>query len=138
MTEYEIADLFVSWGTYQELFLERFIYLLFAFIIAGHFVAAKLKPALLWIIVVLYSYMALRYILVYSNVIDDQIALADLIRQSQEQPNSGLNWLRIDVSLSTILYSQAIAMFISYVASLVFFFYSRKVNTPENVDSPFA
>ena len=133
MSEYELADLFVEWGKYQELLLERFIYLLFAFIVAGHLVAAKLKPGLLWIIVVLYSYMALRYILVYSNVIDDQIALADLIAQHREQPNSELQWLRIDVSLSAILYSQAIAMFISYVASLVFFFYSRKVNAIEDV-----
>ena len=131
MTEYEIADLFVSWGSYQELFLERFIYLLFTFIVAGHLVAGKLKPPLMWIVVILYSYMALRYIVVYANVIDDQIALAEIIRESQELPNSALNWLRIDVSLSTILYSQAIAMFLSFIASLVFFFYSRRANTEE-------
>ena len=130
MTDYEMADLFVSWGAYQELFLERFIYLLFAFLVTGHFVGAKLKTPLMGIIVALYSYMALRYILVYANVIDDQIALAELIQKSQELPGSSLGWLKIDLSLSNILYSQVGAMLLSYIASLVFFFYSRNLEPP--------
>ena len=126
MTEYEMADLFVSWGVYQELFLERFIYLLFAFLISSYLVGSKLKPALVTIILVLYSYMALRYVLVYANVIDDQIALAELIKIESELPNSNLTWLEIKISLPLILYTQAAAMFISFLASLAFFYYCRK------------
>ena len=73
MTEYEMADLFVSWGVYQELFLERFIYLLFAFLISSYLVGSRLKPALVTIIIALYSYMALRYVFVYANVICNMV-----------------------------------------------------------------
>ena len=126
MTDYEMADLFVSWGVYQELFLERFIYLMLAFLVTAYLVASKLKPPLMVIIVALYSYMTLRYIVVYLNVIGDQIALADQIRTSRLQQDSSLAWLEIGESLSVILYTQVGAMFLSYIASLVFFIYCRR------------
>ena len=131
MTEYEMADLFATWGAYQELFLERFLYLVFAFLVTAYLVGSKLKPALVVIVVGLYSYMTLRYVVVYFNVIDDQIALAEQIRASRALENSSLAWLGISESLSAILYTQAWAMFLSYIASLVFFFYSRHSATSE-------
>ena len=131
MTEYEMADLFATWGAYLELFLERFLYLVFAFLVTAYLVGSKLKPALVVIVVALYSYMALRYVVVYFNVIDDQIALAEQIRASIASGNSDLAWLGISESLSTILNTQALAMFLSYIASLVFFFYSRHSATSE-------
>jgi hypothetical protein len=126
MTEYELADLFATWSGVQEETVQRFIALLFAFLIAAYLVSAKLKPVIIALVLLPYSYMALRYIFFYLNIADDLISLTDLIMQMRTQSNTSLGWLNISPSISTLLYSQAAAMFLSYLASLVVFFYMRK------------
>ena len=127
MTDYEMIDLFLTFGSNLESMVERFIALLFAFLIASYLVSAKLRPLMVTIVVALYSYMALRYVFFYFNIFADQITLARQIVASQDQPGSSLRWL--DAPPSTMLaiyYSQTVAMLLSYIASLVFFFYTRR------------
>jgi len=135
MTEYQLADLFATWSIIQEETVQRFIGLLFAFLIAAYLVSAKLKPAMVGIVLLLYSYMAIRYVLFYLNIADDIIYLADEIMHLRDQPNSHLIWLSISPNISILLYSQAVAMFLSYIASIVFFFYNRRdpVNNLEHL-----
>ena len=125
MTEYELADLFISWGNFLESTVERFVALLFAFLIAAYLVSAKLQRVIVGIVLALYSYMALRYAFFHLNVAGDQIALARQIMEIRAQPDSSLGWLEISPIISILLYSQAVAMFLSYLASIAFFFYTR-------------
>ena len=125
MTEYEMAELFIAWGNFLESTVERFVALLFAFLIAADLVSARLQRVIVGIVLALYSYMALRYAFFYLNVAGDQIALAHQIMEMRAQPDSGLAWLEISPTISTLLYSQAVAMFLSYLASIAFFFYTR-------------
>ena len=127
MSEYEMVDLFLTWGIVQEEMVERFIMILFAFLFAAYFVSDKLKPILVTIVVTLYSYMALRYVFFYVNVFTDQIALAQEIVSSQDNPESALKWLEVPPNvMRMIYYSQAVAMLVSYLASIFFFFYIRQ------------
>ena len=125
MTEYELADNFMTWNNMLESTTERYVALLFAFLIAAHLVSAKLKPLIVVIVISLYSYMSLRYAFFYINVVDDQVALAAKITARRLMPNSDLDWLTISPHIAKVFYSQGAAMFLSYIASLVFFFYTR-------------
>ncbi len=127
MTEYEMADLLLSWGSVLEEMVERFIMLLFSFLFAAYFVSAKLKPVLVTVVVILYSYMALRYVIFYIIAFTDQIGLAYEIVASQSNADSSLKWLDAPPSTMRLnYYSQAAAMFLSYLASIFFFFYNRR------------
>ena len=125
MNEYEMADLFLTWGEFLEAILERYITVTFAFLVVAFLVSAKLQRPLVVIVLALYSYMALRYILYYINVASDSVALASQIRETRIQPDSSLAWLDISPVMEPILYTQAVAMFVAYLAALVFFFYVR-------------
>ena len=65
----------------------------------------------------------------------NQATLADQVMHLRDQPNSHLIWLSISPNISILLYSQAVAMFLSYIASIVFFFYNRRdsVNNLEHL-----
>jgi len=127
MSEYELMDLFLSWGVIQESMVERFIALLFAFLVASYLVSHRLRSLLVVIVVALYSYMALRYVVFYMEVFEDQIRLAEYIVQVQAQEGSSIAWLEAPPGqMKAIYYSQAVAMFVSYLASLFFFFYQRR------------
>jgi hypothetical protein len=126
MTEYELADAFMTWNTMLESTTERYISLLFAFLVTAHLVSARLKPLIVAIVISLYSYMSLRYAFFYINVVDDQVALAAKITARRLTPGSDLDWLTISPTIANVFYSQGVALFLSYLASLVFFFYTRR------------
>ena len=126
MTEYEMADLFLDWGTYVEDIVQNFISLLFAFLIASYLVSHRLTQAMATLVLALFSWMALRAVLQHYNLSTDVIALANSIGEVNQEPGSALDWLIVGESVASIAYrTQEAAMILSYLAALVFFFYTR-------------
>ena len=127
MSEYEMADLFLNYAELLQSIVERFIALLFAFLIAAYLVSAKLQKPIVLIVLVLYSYMALQYAFFYFNVALDQVALAHQLSEVRAQPDSNLGWLEVSgTALGRLYYSQTTAMVLGYLASVAFFFYTRR------------
>ena len=92
MTEYELVDTFYTIASLSDQLVASFITLLFAFLVASYLVRSKLDRKMTAVVVTLYSYMALRYIVIYHNVTGDIATLAE--------PSRGLlfrvvgNWRR--------------------------------------------
>ena len=126
MTEYELVDTFYTISGLLDQFVASFFTLLFAFLVASYLVSAKLDRRMVIVVIALYSYMALRYVALYFNVADDMINLADQITQLRLEEGSSLGWMVIGEELSTMHYTQTAAMFLSFLASLIFFFHTRR------------
>jgi hypothetical protein len=126
MTEYELVETFYTLAGLLDQFVASFITLLFAFLVASYLVSAKLDRRMVIVVIALYSYMALRYVALYLNVADDMIALADQLTQLRLEEDSSLDWMVIGDGLAPMHYAQTAAMFLSFLASLLFFFHTRR------------
>ncbi|MCH7830993.1 MAG: hypothetical protein IIB75_10615 [Proteobacteria bacterium] len=126
MTEYELVDTFYTIATLSDQLVASFITLLFAFLVASYLVSSKLDRKMTAVVIALYSYMALRYIVIYHNVTGDIVTLADTLTKLGLREDSSLGWLEIGAGISTMHIAQSVAMFLSFVASLIFFFHTKQ------------
>jgi hypothetical protein len=78
------------------------------------------------VVIALYSYMALRYIVVFHNITDDIATLADTLTELALREGSSLGWLNISAGISTMYIVQTVVMILSFVASLAFFFHTQQ------------
>ena len=125
MTEYEMVDTFYSIGAFSDQLMASFIALLFACLVASYLVSAKLDRRITVVVIALYSFMALRYVLIYHNASGDLATLAETLMQLRQRDNSSLDWLEVQGGIRWVNAGTSVAMFLSYVASLFFFFYTR-------------
>ena len=124
MSEFELYATFNEVVAIAESYNDRFMALLFAFLVASYLVAAKLDRVIASIVVILYSAMVLRYGFVYFNVTGDVIALADELRERAAQSGSSLSWL--EIGPVHILYYGVLTLYaLSGAASVAFFVYMR-------------
>lgn len=129
MTEYELVDSFYTIAELSDQLIASFVTLLFAFLVASYLVSSKLDRRMVALVVTLYSFMALRYVVLYYNVSGDLMTLADMLNELRLQPDSSLGWLNINNGMFTTLVGTTAAMFLSYLASIYFFFFTRHHNT---------
>lgn len=125
MTDYELYSLFYDVGATAETYTDRYMALLFAFLIAAYLVGGKLDRFLANIVIALYSAMAIRYGLIFYNIAGDAIALSEVLRQRAAEPGSALDWLEIG-PVSTVYDGVLVLYFLSYLVSLAFFAYIRR------------
>lgn len=125
MTEYELVDTFYSIAALSDQLMGSFITLLFAFLVASYLVSDKLDRRMTIVVITLYSFMAFRYVMLYYNVSGDVATLADVLMQRRIEPGSSLGWLEIQDGISWVNAGTTGAMFFGFVASIVFFFYTR-------------
>jgi cellobiose-specific phosphotransferase system component IIC len=125
MTEYELVDTFYTIAGLSDQLIVSFITLLFAFLIASYLASSRLDRRMVVVIIALYSFMALRYVLVFYNVSGDLVTLAETINESRLQAGSSLSWLEIGGGMSMTLRGTIAAMFLAYLGSIYFFFYTR-------------
>jgi hypothetical protein len=76
------------------------------------------------VVIALYSFMALRYVALFHNVSNDIATLAGTLTELRLRGGSSLEWLEIGAGISVMVNAQTVAMAISFVAS-IFFFYMR-------------
>ena len=125
MTEYELVDTFYSIGAFSDQLMASFIALLFAFLVASYLVSAKLDRLMTVVVIALYSFMALRYTLLYYNVTGDLATLAETLMQFRSSGGSSLDWLDVQGGIRWVNAGTTVAMLLSYAASIIFFFYTR-------------
>ena len=126
MTEYELVDTFYTIASLSDQLVASFITLLFAFLVASYLVSSKLDRKMTAVVIALYSYMALRYIVVFHNITDDIATLADTLTELALREGSSLGWLNISAGISTMYIVQTVVMILSFVASLAFFFHTQQ------------
>ena len=126
MTEYELVDTFYTIASLSDQLVASFITLLFAFLVASYLVSSKLDRKMAAVVIALYSYMALRYIVVFHNITDDIATLADTLTELALRESSSLGWLNISAGISTMYIVQTVVMILSFVASLAFFFHTQQ------------
>ena len=125
MSEFELAETCYTIASLLNQIIGSFVTLLFAFLVASYLASSKLDRRMVIIIIALYSYMAIRYTFLYLNVSGDMVALADRIGVVQQSEGSALDWLVIGPGSAAMHYTQTAAMFFCFLASLVFFFFTR-------------
>ena len=125
MTEYELVDTFYTIAGLSDQLIVSFVTLLFAFLIASYLASSRLDRRMVVVVIALYSFMALRYVLVFYNVSGDLVTLAETINESRLQAGSSLSWLEIGGGMSMTLGGTIAAMFLAYLGSIYFFFYTR-------------
>jgi hypothetical protein len=126
MTEYELVDTFYTIASLSDQLVASFITHLFAFLVASYLVRSKLDRKMTAVVVTLYSYMALRYIVIYHNVTGDIATLAETLTELSLREGSSLGWLEIGGGISTMHIMQSVAMFLSFLASIFFFFHTKQ------------
>jgi cellobiose-specific phosphotransferase system component IIC len=125
MSEYELVDTFYKIAALSDQLMASFITLLFAFLVASYLVSSKLDSRMTGVVVALYSFMAIRYVVLYSNVTGDISTLADTLMELRAGESSSLDWLEIQGGIWWVNVGTTIAMFLGYLASIFFFFYTR-------------
>ena len=126
MTEYELVDTFYTIASLSDQLVASFITLLFAFLVASYLTSSKLDRKMTAVVITLYSYMALRYIVIHHNVTGDIATLAETLTELSLREGSSLGWLEIGAGISTMHITQSVAMFLSFAASIFFFFHTRQ------------
>jgi len=131
MTEYELVDTFYTIAGLSDQLIVSFVTLLFAFLIASYLVSSKLDRRMVVVVIALYSFMALRYVLIFYNVSGDLVTLADTINEQRLLSSSSMGWLQIGGGISMVLIGTTAAMFLSFAASIYFFFHTRHRDVEE-------
>ena len=126
MTEYELVETFYTIAELSDQLILSFTTLLFAFLIASYLVSSRLDSRMVMVVIALYSFMALRYVLVYFNVSDDLVTLSMTINNLRLDPKSSLGWFEIGEGMSYMIIGTTTAMFLSFLGSVYFFFYTRR------------
>ena len=125
MTEYELVDTFYTIAALSDQLMASFTTLLFAFLVASYLVSSKLDRRMTVVVIALYSFMAIRYVVLFSNVTGDISTLADTLMQLRSGEGSSLEWLEIQGGIWWVNVGTTIAMLLGYIASVIFFFYTR-------------
>ena len=131
MTGLDLYSIFIEVIAASELVVERFTTLLFGFLVASYLVSARLDKIMVAIVLSLYSVMAIRYSFLFINTSDDVIAMARELRAMAASTGSDIAWLEIG-PVEIVFYGVFVVMVLSYLASLVFFFRTRKA--PRSAD----
>ena len=130
MTDYELVTLFAEYNGSLQTSLMNYVAVLFAFLIAAYLIAGKLESRMAFIIVTLFTLVALPQL---SNVFGyghDVAAIAGQISARAAENTSSLGWHATSkpwgpFAVSVARYSTAVVLFVSYIGGLVFFFHQR-------------
>jgi len=125
MSEYELVDTFYTIAGLSDQIIGSFITLLFAFLVASYLASSRLDRRMVVVVIALYSFMTLRYVALFYNVAGDIVTLAETMNALRLKPDTSLGWLEIGGGMSMMLNGTTIAMFLSFLASVYFFFYTR-------------
>ena len=132
MTDYELINMFVEHMTLLQTILMNYVAVLFAFLIAAYLIAAKLESGMVFIIVGLFTLVALPQAINVIGIGYDTAAIAGQIASRAMQDSSGVGWHGTTTWLGTIgitilRASVLLVLVLSYLGGLIFFFHQRHV-----------
>ena len=132
MSDYELIISFREfYGMFQAQYI-NYISVLFAFLIAAYMVAAKLQPAMVVVVVALFSAFALDSIIVLNFINSDVGELQHVMHARMLEGQTDLSWLNAaraspGPSLTIFAVLRHITIIGGYVGALIFFFHQRHV-----------
>ena len=132
MTDYELVYLFVEIVKAHETSFMKYVAVLFSFLLAGYLVADKLESKMVFIIVGLFTLVALQML---SNIFGFGTDVASLGVEIQSRASDGATgldwhgaaapWGVITISVARITSIAVVGL--SYIGALIFFFHQRHV-----------
>lgn len=139
MTDYEIAELFTAYFALMQTQIINFATVLFAFLLAGYLIAAKLQRIMAAVIVVIFSAFAFDALMTTWFLAIDVVELQLLMRErvangSQELAFHAAARDDFTMNLYTVTAIRVITGVLAYLASIWFFFYQRRLGS-ENADA---
>ena len=132
MSDYELIISFREfYGMFQAQYI-KYISVLFAFLIAAYMVASKLQPAMVVVVVALFSAFALDSIIVLNFINNDVGELQHVMHARTLEGQTDLSWLNAaraspGPSLTIFAVLRHITIIGGYIGALIFFFHQRHV-----------
>ncbi len=133
MSDYELVYFFMENINALQATFMNYVAVLFAFLIAAYLVAAKLESRMVFVIVGLFTLVALPQTFNIAGHGHDVAALASQIAARAAEDPSALGWhgtatpvLGI-VGIPILRFSVVIVVLLSYIGGLIFFFHQRHV-----------
>lgn len=131
MNDYEILSMTEEFVNTTWTIFATYVSIVFAFLVASYLVAAKLVARIVWIVIALYTLVALWAVWGLNRTSVSLVAAMAEIKRMVQESDSSLGWWppasTPDLVLSLIpTVITAIAVF-AYAGSVIFFFHQRKI-----------
>lgn len=132
MSDYELVTLFAEYNANLQTSLMNYVAVLFAFLIVAYLAASRLEARMVFVVVALFTLVALPQVLNVMGFGYDTAAIAGQIAARAAEDPSGLGWHGTSqpwgpISVSVTRYSTAVVLIVSYLGALIFFFHQRQV-----------
>ncbi|MEL6448885.1 MAG: hypothetical protein AAFQ62_13125 [Pseudomonadota bacterium] len=130
MTEYEYADLFVSFLSAQNAVFANYMAVVTGMLVASWLIAPKLGRVTAGIFLFIYSLWTIGLIFALMGAFGDFTRLGLEIARVATSPDTALGWLgpvfKGHEMMAGMYYGIIVTAVLGYLASLVFFFLVRK------------
>jgi hypothetical protein len=126
MTDFELIYLFNEFLNTLFARLNDFMVGLFAIVVAGYFVAAKLSRTMAWLVAGLYTIFSLATIVPTVAVTDRFLRAGEMVKRAGAEPGSDLSDLIRIMPGKFVMPVMMILLVVAYAASLIFFFQARR------------
>ena len=134
MTDYELVSVLIEFINTTWAIFATYVSIVFAFLVAGYFVANKLAPKMILVVVTLYTLVALWSVFALNRNVVAIGAAAEEIRRAVQEGNSTLSWVPAATTpefLAPVVPFMVTGLaIVAYVGSIFFFFYQRKSDSP--------
>ena len=127
MTDYELMSLFGEYVSHQQAVYMNFVTIVFAYIVAGYFVANKLTGRMAAIITILFTVVAFQLGTAAFFLIKDQFGLVpEMSTRDALQFHGAVQGGEPVTNMYVFLY--IVAPIIAYIGALIFFFHQRRLD----------
>ena len=131
-SDYQLISLFLEYSLAVNAVFTGYVAVLFAFLIAAYLVAAKLEPAMVFIIVGLFTLVVLQAATPIIGMGSELTGLAGEIAALATHESSSVGRHAMArpwglVAISTYRFTSITAVALSYIGALIFFFHQRHV-----------
>jgi L-lactate permease len=133
MSDYELYSAFAETWSVIWLIFATYLTVTFAFLVVGYLVSRHLTPAMVSLVVALYSLVSAWCAFAINRWVTTAVAMTDEIKRLVVQGESTLGWTTMattpDVATAAIPFVLLFITVGAYAGSIVFFFHQRSRGT---------
>ena len=134
MTDYELLSVFQEFINITWTIFATYVSIVFAFIVASYLVSSRLTPRVAALVITLYTLVAFWSVWGIRQNATGIAATVGEIKRGVLEGNSSLGWVPIvetsDAMLLMTPFLITLVSSVAYVGSIIFFFYQRRVERP--------
>ncbi len=131
MTDYELFSGFAEVWSVIWLIFATYLTVTFAFLVAGYFVSHNLKPAMVTIIVGLYSLVSLWCTFAINRWVTTAVSMIREVKRAVAEDQSTLGWTTMATTPEFVIGATPIVLLVitvgAYAGAVIFFFHQRRV-----------